>query len=282
MPARPSARSIRPPVLDPVQARVQFGQRLWASGLGREADRLVATGLDGVRVVGAATARGSGVACRSWIGGEPELPESAEWPSFRGVPQSFLAQIDLAEVHAALPGSPLPPAGALAFFHAHDAPWDASCGPGGAARVVTIAAGTPVWRRRIPSAVPPGARFRPVPVAFVHEVSFPLWIPEAVEDAADEVERFDTVDNGELDELLRFADDMANPPGEEPMHRLLGHPTPIQHAVTGDRSSLLLQLDSDASAGMMWGDAGMLYWTIGDDDLAAHRWDRCSVTLQCC
>jgi uncharacterized protein YwqG len=44
---------------------------------------------------------------------------------------------------------------------------------------------------------------------------------------------------------------------------------------------LLLQVDSDDAAGMMWGDAGMLYYWIRDDDLAAQRFDRAWCVMQC-
>jgi uncharacterized protein YwqG len=44
---------------------------------------------------------------------------------------------------------------------------------------------------------------------------------------------------------------------------------------------LLLQLDSDDRANIMWGDAGMLYFWIRRQDLAALRFDRTWLSLQC-
>jgi hypothetical protein len=53
---------------------------------------------------------------RSWFGGLPRLG-GADWPSGAdGVPLPFAAQIDLTEIAAACPESPLPPSGSLAFF----------------------------------------------------------------------------------------------------------------------------------------------------------------------
>ncbi|MBX7541162.1 DUF1963 domain-containing protein [Qipengyuania sphaerica] len=53
---------------------------------------------------------------RSHFGGLPRLGH-AEWPrSAKGVPLPFVAQIDLAEVAAANPDTPLPKTGSLAFF----------------------------------------------------------------------------------------------------------------------------------------------------------------------
>jgi uncharacterized protein YwqG len=44
---------------------------------------------------------------------------------------------------------------------------------------------------------------------------------------------------------------------------------------------LLLQLDSDDRASVMWGDAGMLYFWIRRQDLAELRFDRTWLSLQC-
>ena len=44
---------------------------------------------------------------------------------------------------------------------------------------------------------------------------------------------------------------------------------------------LLLQLDSDATANMMWGDSGRLYLWIRHEDLEVRRFDRCWVLVQC-
>lgn len=53
---------------------------------------------------------------RSWLGGLPRLGTTA-WPcDTGGTPLPFVAQIDLAELVAACPESPLPKTGSLAFF----------------------------------------------------------------------------------------------------------------------------------------------------------------------
>jgi uncharacterized protein YwqG len=44
---------------------------------------------------------------------------------------------------------------------------------------------------------------------------------------------------------------------------------------------LLLQVPSVESVGMMWGDAGCLYYWIHGDDLRARRFDRSWMILQC-
>jgi hypothetical protein len=44
---------------------------------------------------------------------------------------------------------------------------------------------------------------------------------------------------------------------------------------------LLLQLDSDDDAGMMWGDVGMLYFWIKREDLKKENFDNVWMILQC-
>ena len=44
---------------------------------------------------------------------------------------------------------------------------------------------------------------------------------------------------------------------------------------------LLLQLDSDDRAKMMWGDAGMLYFWMRQEDLAQRGFDQAWLILQC-
>jgi uncharacterized protein YwqG len=49
-----------------------------------------------------------------------------------------------------------------------------------------------------------------------------------------------------------------------------------------DSWQLLLQVDSDDAAGMMWVDSGLLYFWIRKDDLAARRFERVWCVMQYC
>ena len=95
----------------------------------------------------------------------------------------------------------------------------------------------------------------------------------------------------------------------QPVHRLLGHPDPVQgdmeaqsQLVTNgmgadsdgwdrDRERrllkekgvwrMLLQVDSDERTDMQWGDAGRIYYWIRQADFAARRWNESWLHLQC-
>jgi uncharacterized protein YwqG len=98
--------------------------------------------------------------------------------------------------------------------------------------------------------------------------------------------------------------------GDLTIHRLLGHPDPVQgnmqlecQLVTnglycGDgtghedpRASaleagardwrLLLQIDTDDTLGSEWGDTGRVYFWIREQDLAAQRFDSAWHIMQC-
>ncbi len=53
---------------------------------------------------------------KSQIGGWPDLPKGMEWPKWDGRPMSFLAQINLEEMHEINPQLHLPKQGLLSFF----------------------------------------------------------------------------------------------------------------------------------------------------------------------
>src|SRR5204863_9110088 len=105
--------------------------------------------------------------------------------------------------------------------------------------------------------------------------------------------------------------DLSREEGREPLHQLFAHADPIQwgymqlecqEVIDGlsieERSAyyelhreeldqkaldwkLLLQLDTDDDAGMMWGDVGRLYFWIRKDDLQKWAFDKVWMILQC-
>jgi len=115
----------------------------------------------------------------------------------------------------------------------------------------------------------------------------------------------------ERDDYNELLDRIAALDGDGPAcHQFLGHPNQIQgdmqlecqlvsHGLyCGDPSGyqnpllaqleggakdwqLLLQVDSDDNAGMMWGDSGRIYYWIRRDDLRAKNFENVWSILQC-
>lgn len=236
----------------------------------------------------------------SKLGGTPDVPVGFAWPEWRGKPLGFVAQIDLAEVAVHLADSPLPQTGLLAFFYEpSQEAWGFDPRDAGAWRVVWFDGGS-LRRATVPSGVPQDARYKACRLLPAPRLSYPE--PDSL---ASRLAGIPDADKELYAGFLRLRRE-ADPTG----HQLLGHADPVQNEMelecqlvtnglfTGDRSGwhdprrkelepgaadwiLLLQIDSDDAAGMMWGDVGCLYYWIRKQDLAARRFDKVWMIFQC-
>jgi hypothetical protein len=260
-------------------------------GLVARADAILALRLPSIRAVATPGASGT-----SRLGGRPDLPADVEWPTYHEHPLSFVAQIALEEVAPFDTAHALPESGLLSFFYdiremfeepEHDP-----------AKVKALY--TPTGTALQPHDVPDGAEaFKSCPLTFFAETTIPFARTRAA--------RSLDLSN---DEFRRYSDlfgdwwtSQRKPVSDGEVHRLLGHPDAIQGDMTrrlvyGLREKdlsetipeleeeaghwrLLLQIDSDRAAGMMWGDLGRLFFWIRDDALAATRFDQVYAQMQC-
>ena len=236
----------------------------------------------------------------SRLGGLPLLPPDVPWPEWKGKPQSFLAQIDLAEIAGVLP-SFLPASGLLFFFYDQEqGVWGYDPKDRGAWQVVYHAGSrTDLKERTAPAGLPPHCIFRSRPV-LPHRIEL---LPDSDRLGRD---AFTSDTDAETYCQLRqavFAD--------LPHHQMLGYPSPVQgdqmelecqlatngiYLGDGDwpehprfselrpgagEWKLLLQLDSDNDTQWMWGDVGTLYFWVRERDARNANFSDVWFVLQC-
>ena len=237
---------------------------------------------------------------QSRIGGTPDLPADIAWPEHASLPMMFLAQLDLGEIRRSSPDSLLPATGHLWFFYSLAQPWGFDPKDAGASRVLYRPDGASLTRSEPPGGLPEGARFPACAVSF-----------EAYDDVPDieDADADGSFDDDETDRYIEIRSYLASG-GEDASHKLFGFADTIQSSMElecqlvtngiycGDSSGyegpqakaleagqsewrLLLQLDSDEHAEMMWGDAGRLYFWIRETDLRTQRFDASWLILQC-
>jgi uncharacterized protein YwqG len=232
----------------------------------------------------------------SYAGGMPPLPAGVAWPSKDRVPLTFVACLDLVSLHAALSVPWLPPSGQLLFFHdADNQPWGFDPKDRGSWAVLFTGDGAATA-----VAPPAGHGLTRHGLSFHAIDTYPSW-------ERPEVAQLELTD-AEAEILIEHR---LSAYGESPHHQVWGFPDAIQgdemelecqlvsHGLyCGDASGymsrdapalrdgakdwrLLLQIDSDGDLGVMWGDAGILYFWIREEDARAGRFDQAWAVLQC-
>ncbi|MGW7679182.1 YwqG family protein [Kribbella sp. NPDC054772] len=275
-----------------------FQERLEAAGLGKFTDSLVAMARSSVRLV--ADSAAPDIERYSRLGGLPDLPVSTTWPRNDDVPLSFIAQVNLAEVAPYEPDGLLPRDGLLSFFYdaVSQGAWGFDPADHGSAAVVYTPDSAVTERRDPPADLSGGGVFGALGLRPRAELTFAPW-------ESYDVERLGMT----RDEGFAYAE-LFEGQGDV-IHRLIGHPDPVQgdmqvecQLVTnglycGDSTGyddaraaglqdgaaewrLLLQVDSEDAIDMMWGDVGRLYYWIRRSDLLARDWERSWLILQCC
>jgi len=240
----------------------------------------------------------------SKLGGKPDLPDGVEWPSWQGHALGFLGQLNLAEISGFACCNLLPKSGLLYFFYDPDqGTWGFDPEDKGSWKVISSSGPVDqLARRNHPEEIPDYARFRPCAVKFFEALSMPgaESLPIA------ELE----LSEREKEKYWDFLEEFRNQHWAEEGHQILGRPDEIQGDMQlecqlvsnglycGDESGyrsprreqldpgaaawkLLLQMDSDENAAMMWGDLGSLYFWIHEKDLQTGNFDNAWMILQC-
>lgn len=214
-----------------------------------------------------------------------------------GQPLSFVAQLDLSKLPL-VQTLGLPEDGSLFFFYdADELPWGFDPKDRGCSQVIYVPSPLTANGLRAPHRdLDEEARFKGFALVATFEVTLPGLNSGLLRDFGATKEEFEAYWK------------LIDPKG--PLHRIGGHPNEIQGPLgleaqlvsngiyCGDAKGyeegrkrgldsgssdwlLLLQVDSEEQAGMMWGDMGRLYFMIHKDDLQHRRFDKVWLILQC-
>jgi len=233
------------------------------------------------------------------FGGVPDLPHGVPWPHWQGEPQAFIAQINLSQLASIPAASVLPSSGWLHFFYtARQDTWGFDPKDRGSWTVLHFGGDVSLTRTLAPDDLPREGRYQACRVTASERLTLPSWESKPVE----------RLRLSEAEEDLYF--ELLESFSPEGIHQVLGHPDQVQgdmtvecqlvtHGLyTGDQSGwsdprarqlrqgwadwqLLLQVASDDSAGMEWGDMGYLYYWIRRDDLISADFTQVWMILQC-
>jgi uncharacterized protein YwqG len=243
----------------------------------------------------------------SKLGGRPWLPPDFDWPTFKERRLDFLLQIDLVQVRRCDPAGMLPATGTLSFFYDLDGqPWGYDPADLGAHRVVWSPESCGLVEHEVPH---PELAWPECRLDLFPMTTFPR------NETLDAQRLFEAtaLSDEEFYSYLDLVPDLEKSfrkPGTAGNHHLLGHAANVQgemqleaQLVTNglycgnsngyddprrqllepgaDQWLLLLQLDSDDSINVMWGDCGMVYVWIRREDLVNRRFDKTWLGLQC-
>ncbi|MDB5303723.1 MAG: hypothetical protein JWM97_1272 [Phycisphaerales bacterium] len=249
---------------------------------------------------------------RSKLGGILTAPKSFEWPKYKGRPLDFLLQVNLSDVDRHNSTGLLPSKGLMTFFYElEEQPWGYDPKNLSFFKVCYFTDGVelfdtprPEHRLNSPSLPEKGIDFWP---AF----SLPTHGSRAWGRLSKQIKTPGSdFDFSAFDQLSQAVFRAAAPTPEGPRHKLGGHSDNIQNDMQleaqlvmnglycGDASGyrdprrpdleraceewrLLLQLDSDETAKLMWGDLGMLYFWVRQSDLSRGDLSSAWMTLQC-
>ena len=234
---------------------------------------------------------------KSHFGGSPNLPSSTDWPVWHERKLGFLARISLPELQLVRRIDWLPRDGALLFFYDVDEqPWGFDPQDRGGCAVLHV----------------PDLESPATPTAKSEELFPHMGIGFRSIETLPSTERPEvdalSLSDQEFEEYWKLRD---APFQGLPKHQLTGLPTPVQGdymelecqlvsngVYCGDSNGynsprakeleagagdwrLLLQLDSDDDAGVMWGDCGTLYFWVRAQDAAEGRFENAWLILQC-
>ncbi len=238
----------------------------------------------------------------SKIGGLPKMPHDIEWPTWKNAPLAFLCQLDLSEIPKECSNIGLPAEGILYFFYDQEQrTWGFDPNDKGSWKVIySNSLADACILREPPIGLKKDYIYKEKFVTFSLIQTYPSWQDERIYSLR--------IAENSFDEYLDLCSSVFK---GEPFHQIFGYPAPVQGnnmdlecqlvsngLYCGNKSGytnkrrkeletgrnewiMLLQLDTDNEAAMMWGDVGRLYFWIKKSDLETQSFENCWMILQC-
>lgn len=237
----------------------------------------------------------------SKIGGLPTANASFQWPIWKEKPLAFLCQIDFATIHSSESTMLLPRDGILYFFYDQEQnTWGFDPKDRGSWKLIYVNEKNELEPISAPAGLNKAYIYKEKYIKFSEILTYPDWQDDRIGKL--------NLNDAQSDEYMELCSSIFK---NRPAHQLFGYPSPIQGndmdlesqlvsngLYCGDASGyneprakelepgrhewiLLLQLDSDDDAGMMWGDAGRLYFWIRKKDLKNRNFSGAWMILQC-
>lgn len=214
----------------------------------------------------------------SKMGGIPDVSAAFEYPTYKGQPLSFIAQLNLAELQKTGIQNDLPTSGMLYFFYFDNERYE------GFHEVYGNPYEKEGWCVRYDDAkVEQLHRIDGIDEKYPQcRLTFHVTekLPELFIEDEDDSDRFLQL----LEELM---------PDQYDNHQIFGEPFSVQNEVFEEVQehveahhsdiTLLFQIDSDeVNCHMAWGDMGMLYFCMANEDIKSRRFEKACCILQSC
>jgi uncharacterized protein YwqG len=287
-----------------------IGTMLRNTGLSRVAAQLEQLALPSIHMVSVRAQENSLPLGVSRLGGLPDLPPDTAWPTWKNIPLAFIVQINLAEVHPLESMDLLPTSGMLYFFYDADhvpvgydpawrGGWQVLYYDGELSRLQRVPVPTALLEKE-PTWMPKGQHYATCTLMFSLEMTLPP-VNSTYVDAL----KLSRQERHAYWNVLSMLEQRTS----APLHRLLGHPDALQgdmqtesqlvsHGLylgngwPEDRARveqllsgaydwrLLLQLDTDPEAEMLWGIEGRCYFWIQAEALRKHHFENAWFIMQ--
>lgn len=280
----------------------KFQASLVAAGLARLVPAVDLIARPSLRLYGTSTQEADLPIGATKLGGRPDLPVGWCWPEWKGLPQSFIAQLRLADLQRFRQegiGEPLPEQGFLWFFYdaQQETYGDQPSDRGGWSILFLEDVQAELQRMPPPPALPTASQFPACALRFSPELTYSQQPALDISHV-----QWDTVDQQRYDTMIAGFENTAE--RAIPHHRLFGFPDTLQddmrsqcqlvsHEVTDEHDPrsgellkgalnwrLLLQVDSDHAARMRWANNGMLYYWMNQADFHAPHGDASWLVVQ--